>query len=123
VLLLHEALNWERFKTRRQVGGFTGLCGGVQQSGNSRQELSITKSGHKRMRTLLVEMAWRLLRFQPDSALVKKWAPRMEACGKNKSRRKQIIVAMARQLAVDMWKWQTGRISPEQLGWTMVKPS
>jgi hypothetical protein len=33
--------------------------------------------------------------------------------------RKKAIVAMARQLAVDLWRWQTGRISPEDLGWVM----
>jgi transposase len=120
VLLLHEVLTWSRFKTRRQVGGFTGLCGGVLQSGTSHQDLSITKSGHTRMRTLLVEMAWRMLRYQPNCHLVQKWAPRLAACGTNKARRKQIIVALARQLAVDIWKWQTGLTTPEALGWNMV---
>jgi transposase len=120
VLLLQEVLTWSRFKTRRQVGGFTGLCGGVLQSGPSHQNLSITKTGHTRIRTLLVEMAWRMLRYQPDCHLVKKWGPRLAACGTNKSRRKQIIVAMARQLAVDIWKWQTSATTPEAFGWKMV---
>jgi transposase len=118
-LLLREVLTWDRFKTRRQVGGFTGLCGGVLQSGSTRQDLSITKAGHRRMRTLLIELAWRMLRYQPQCGLVKKWAPRLAACGKNKSRRKQIIVALARQLAVDIWKWQTGRTTPQALGWAL----
>jgi transposase len=119
VLLLREVCSWQRFKTRRQVGGFTGLCGGVSQSGSVRQELSITKVGHRRMRTLLIELAWRLLRYQPQCRLVQKWWPRLSAADKNKRRRKQIIVAMARQLAIDIWKWQTGATTPEQLGWAV----
>jgi transposase len=119
-LLLREVMNWQRFQTRRQVGGFTGLCGGVLQSGNTRLDTKITKVGHKRIRTLLVELAWRMLRYQPDCALIRKWAPRLAAAGKNKSRRKQIVVAIARQLAIDIWKWQTGRTTSAALAWKMV---
>lgn len=117
VLLLREVINWSRFKTRRNVGGFTGLCGGVLQSGSCRQDLGITKAGHTRLRTLLIELAWRFVRFQANCPLIKKWQRQLQKAAKNKSRRKQIIVAIARQLAIDIWKWQTGRATPEQLGW------
>lgn len=119
VLLLREVCSWQRFQTRRQVGGFTGLCGGVSQSGSVSQQLSITKTGHRRMRTLLIELAWRLVRYQPQCRLVQKWLPQLSVGPKNKRRRKQIIVAVARQLAIDIWKWQTGASTPDQLGWVM----
>ena len=31
-------------------------------------------------------------------------------------KRKKAIVALARQLAVDLWRVRTGRLTPEQLG-------
>ena len=34
--------------------------------------------------------------------------------------RKRALIALARQLAVDLWRWQTGKVTPEQLGWVMV---
>jgi hypothetical protein len=33
--------------------------------------------------------------------------------------RKKAIVALARQLAIDLWRWQTGKVTPEALGWIM----
>ena len=34
--------------------------------------------------------------------------------------KKKAIVAVARQMAVDLWRWRTGRVTPDQLGWTMT---
>ena len=118
-LILREILSWHRFSKRRQVGGFMGLCGGVSSSGLLHIDLSISKSGHKRLRTLLVELAWRMSFYQPNCPLIKKWARVLKAPHASKGKRKQAIVAVARQLAVDIWKWQTGRTTPEELGWIM----
>jgi transposase len=118
-LILREILSWDRFSKRRQVGGFMGLCGGVSSSGSVHINLRITKVGHKRLRTLLVELAWRMNRFQPNCPLIRKWGRILKAPHAAKSKRKQAIVAVARQLAVDIWKWQTGRTTPEALGWIM----
>src|SRR5579883_3337549 len=68
-----EVAAWDRFKNRRQVGSYAGLCGGVSASGQSSAELSITKAGNRRLRTDLVELAWRTLLYQPNYYLVKKW--------------------------------------------------
>ena len=118
-VLEREVGDWHRFNNRRQVGSYTGLCGGVSASGNSQRLLSITKHGNVRLRTALVEMAWRLVLWQPECKLVKKWAPVM-GNPKNRAARKKAIVAIARQLAVDVWRWRTGRTQPANLGWTMV---
>lgn len=120
VLLLREIYDWHRFKNRRQVGGFLGLCGGVSSSSRSHYDLSITKCGSPHLRALLVEMAWRISRFQPDYQAVKKWSHILGDKRKHRRLRKRAIVALARQLAVDIWKWQTGRATPEQLGWEMI---
>ena len=111
---------WDRFTNRRQVGSYTGLCGGVSASGNSRHQLPITKHGNVRLRTALIELAWRLVMWQRDSKLVKRWWPVLGNPKASKAAKKKAIVAMARQMAVDLWRWRTGRAKPEALGWTMI---
>ena len=118
-LLLAEVCRWSRFQKARSVGGYTGLCGGVSSSGPHHLDLSITKSGNSRFRRLLIEMAWRLVIYQPDYAPVKKWREVLLGLRVHARRKKQLIVAVARQLAVDLWRWQTGQITPQELGWVM----
>ena len=65
--------DWNRFQNRRQVGSYTGLCGGISASGGSVAMLSITKHGNPRLRAALIELAWRLVLWQPQSVLVRKW--------------------------------------------------
>ena len=105
---------------REQVGSYTGLCGGVSASGQTCHLLPITKHGNVRLRTALIELAWRLVVWQPDSKLVKKWQPVLNRPQASKGARKKAIVAIARQMAVDLWRWQTGRAKPADFGWTMV---
>lgn len=115
-----EVCDWRRFGSWRKAGSYCGLTGGVSASGQSHRDLSITKRGNRRLRTALIEMAWRLARYQPDYWLTKKWAAIL--CPKAKAHRrarKKAIVAYARQLFVDLWKWKTGRITAERLGWQM----
>jgi transposase len=112
--------DWHRFSNRRQVGSYTGLCGGVSASGNSHHLLPITKHGNVRLRTALVELAWRLVVWQRDCALVKKWRHVFGNPKATKAAKKKAIVAMARQMAVDLWRWRTGRVPAQTFGWTMV---
>jgi transposase len=112
--------DWTRFGNRRQIASYTGLCGGVSASGQSCQLLSITKHGNARVRTDLIELAWRFVLWQPQSKLVQKWRPVLGNPKATKAARKKAIVAIARQLAVDWWRWRTGRITPEKLGWHMI---
>jgi len=123
--LTHEVIerevgDWHRFKQRRAVGSYAGLTGGVSSSGQQHADLSITKAGDKRLRTALVELSWRLLVYQPEYWLVQKWKhvllqPRVHA-----RQRKRAIVAFARQLFIDLWKWKTGRATAQSLGWKMT---
>lgn len=115
-----EVGSWDRFANRRQVGSYTGLCGGVSASGQTQHLLSITKHGNARLRTALIELAWRFVLWQPKSKLVKKWQPVLGNPKASKGARKKAIVAIARQLAVDLWRWRTDRVKPEELGWIMA---
>jgi len=121
VLLLREICNYQRFHNRRNLGGFTGLGGAVSSSGSYHLDLSISKAGSPYLRTLLIELAWRVVHWQPDYKALQRWRRARDSGGlSHKSQRKKAVVALARELAVDLWKWQTGRVTPEQLGWKMT---
>lgn len=123
--LTHEVLDteikdWNNFNNRRQIGSYSGLTGGVSGSGEHTADLSITKAGNRRVSSCLIECAWRILIHQPDYWLVKKWRGVLLNPKAHKRRRKQAIVAFARQLLIDLWKWKTGRATPQSLGWKMT---
>jgi transposase len=117
VVIDREVASWARFKNRRQVGSYTGLCPGEYSSGKTRVQSCVTKHGNPRLRAALVETAWRLVRFQPNYRAVVKWH-HLLAKGALASgpARKKAIVAVARQLAVDLWRIRTGRVTPQELG-------
>ena len=129
-ILEREVADWNRFKNRRQVGSYTGLCPSEDSSSNRRFQGSINKHGNRRLRPVLVECLWRLTVFQPEYRLVKKWRPELLNPKTSRPRRKKIIVAMARAFAVDWWRVRTGRCKAEDLGFklqpqpqTKAKPS
>jgi hypothetical protein len=71
-----------------------------------------------RLRQALIEMAWRTARFQPNYHAVKKWKDEMvEAALTHRPRRKKMIVAIARQLAVDLWRLNTGQTTTTRKTW------
>jgi len=117
VVIDREVGDWHRFKNRRQPASYTGLCPGEYSSGTTRVQSCVTKHGNPRLRAALVETAWRLVRFQPTYKPVVKWrkilAKGALATG---AARKKAIVAVARQLAVDLWRLRTGQLQPADLG-------
>ena len=73
--------------------------------------------GNPRLRAALVELAWRLVRFQPNYKAIVKWRQILvKGALATGAARKKAIVAVARQLAVDLWRIKTGRLRPEELG-------
>lgn len=116
-LLDGEILDWSRFTNRRQVGSYTGLCPGEHTTGTSRRQGGVTKHGNPRVRHLLVEAAWRLLLWQPDYPPLKKLRAATGARA-----RKRAVVAVARRLAVDLWRIRTGQCSAEKLGLKIQAP-
>jgi transposase len=117
VIIDREIGDWNRFANRRQVGSYTGLCPREYSSGKTRRQSCVTKHGNPRLRAALVELAWRLVRFQPNYKAVVKWrATLAKGALATGAARKKAIVAVARQLAVDLWRIRTGRVSAETLG-------
>ena len=117
VIIDREIGDWRRFNNRRQIASYTGLCPSEYSSGNSRLQSCVTKHGNPRLRAALVELAWRMVRFQPNYRAVRKWKARLaKGALSTGAARKKAIVALARQLAVDLWRVRTGRLSHEQLG-------
>jgi transposase len=114
-----EVFDYNRFKNPHNVGCFGGLCPSEHSTGDpSKQHLGpITKIGHPRIRVLLVEMAWRMVLFQPDYKPIKRWYGVLT--GTNKALKRKAIVAVARQLFIDIWRMRTGRIRAQELGLVM----
>jgi transposase len=115
-LLEREVCDWSRFQNRRQVASYLGLCPREDSSGAHRRQGAITKHGNPRLRAWLVELAWRLVRFQPQSVAVRHWSKVLADPHASAARRKKAIVAVARRLGVDLWRLATGRATTAQLG-------
>ena len=114
VTLDGEVCDWHRFYNRKQIGSYTGCCPGEHSSGDHRRVGNIDRMGNGRVRALLVEAAWRFLLWQPQW----KAAQRMKVkLADGTSLRKKTIIALARQLAIDLWRWRTGRCTLADLGW------
>jgi transposase len=117
VVISREICNWQRFNNRRQVSSYTGLCPGEYSSGDKRVTRSITRHGNSRLRAALVELAWRLVRYQPQyHAVQKRLSVLAQGAPATRAHRKKAIVAVARQLAVDLWRLHTARCTPAMLG-------
>jgi len=115
-ILRREVCDWSRFKNRGNVGSFFGMCCAESSSGERQSQGSITKTGNPRGRHTLIELAWRDLQFQPDYWVVKKFKARMDKTMPRSVARKKLIVAMARLIAVDLWRLYTGQTTPSKLG-------
>lgn len=115
-LLDSEILDWSRFKNRRQVASYTGLCPSEESSDEKRKQGSINKHGNPRVRHQLVEAVWRLERWQATYPPLKIL---LEATGTRS--RKRAAVAVARRLAIDLWRIKTGQCSAQKLGLMLVK--
>jgi transposase len=110
-----EVCDWGRFRRRKAVGSYTGCCPSEHSSGGVQRFGHIDRHGNKHVRTLLVEAVWRLLRWQPTWHARVKW---LEKLKHGQSLKKKLAVALARQLAIDLWRWRTGRCTAADLGWT-----
>lgn len=105
-------LFWRNFKDRRQVGAAVGLVPQPYDSGNSHADQGISKQGNRRVRSLLIEMSWFWLRFQPDSA-ISRWFAERTGPSKSKRGRRIAIVAVARRLVIALWRYLEHDVVPE----------
>jgi transposase len=123
-LIARELIDPHRFKNGRQVGNFFGLCPSESSSGESRRLGRITKHGSPRLRRLMIQLAWRVVIFQPQYRGMQRWQSVL-GLGVPKQgggARQKAIVALARQLAVDLWRIATGRVAAADLGLRMRPP-
>jgi len=102
-ILDKELFGRRRFANRRELAGCLGLAPTPYTSGDSQIEQGISKAGNKRARALLVELAWKWLTLQPDSALTQWFNRRFAAAGKRM--RRVGIIALARRLAIALWRY------------------
>lgn len=96
-------LFWRDFNNRREVGACVGMVGTPYDSGTMRQDQGISKAGDPRLRALLVELSWLWLRLQPNSAITQWFHSRTQGAGKRG--RRIMIVAVARKLAIALWRY------------------
>jgi transposase len=102
---------YRTFQNRRAVGQYLGLASSPFQSGDMARDQGIAKVGNPRARKAMIELAWLWRRHQPDSALTKWFQQRV---GDQKGRVRRIaIVAMARKLAVALWRYLETGLIPE----------
>jgi transposase len=111
-VLAKELFGWRRFRNRREVAGCLGLTPSPYVSGESETEQGISKAGNRRVRTLMVELAWSWLRYQPQSEL-SQWFARRFASGSKRLRRIG-IVALARRLAIALWRYLEDGLIPDR---------
>jgi transposase len=106
-------LFWRVFSNRREVGACVGLVPQPYDSGQSHVDQGISRQGNRRVRALLIEMAWCWLRHQPDSALAQWFNQRVQGTGPNRRARRIAIVAMARRLTIALWRYVKDGVIPE----------
>lgn len=106
-----ELFGWRQFRNRREVAGALGITPMPYQSGDSAREQGISHAGNRRARTMAIEIAWSWLRYQPESQLSRWYRERFGSGG---PRLRRIgIVAMARKLMVDLWRYLEFGTLPE----------
>jgi transposase len=104
-----EFFSWRTFNNRKEVGSLSGLVPMPHQSGDSYREKGISKAGNRHIRAMAIEIAWGWLRYQPESELTK-WYEKKFGHG-SKRIRKIGIVALARKLMIELWRYlETGAI-------------
>ncbi len=109
-MLTHEVFS-RALRDQRAVSRYAGLTGSPDESGRRRREKGLARAGNARVRRGMIQLAWRFLRYQKESALVR-WYEARVAAGKKKT---TMIVALARKLLIALWRFVTDGVVPEGL--------
>jgi transposase len=107
-----------QFRDRKAVARYAGLTGSPDESGKRRREKGLARAGSARVRTGMIRLAWRFLRFQEGNALAQ-WFQTRAADGRG-STRKTMIVALARKLLIALWRLVT---TGEMLDGIVLRPA
>jgi transposase len=99
------------FANAKALGSYAGLTATPYSSGGTEREQGIGKAGNRRLRTVMVELAWLWQRYQPGSAQVNWFRTRAHGAGARS--RKVMVVALARKLLIALWRFATQGVLPE----------
>src|SRR5436189_3687249 len=108
-MLVQEVLS-RNLRDRRAVARYGGLTGSPDESGKKRGEKGLARSGTARVRRGMIQLAWRVLMFQKDSALAHWFYARTKNAPQT---RKTMIVALARKLLIALWRLAREGAIPE----------
>ena len=108
-MLVQEVLS-RNLRDRRAVARYAGLTGAPDESGAKRREKGLARSGNARVRRGMIQLAWRFLMFQKDSALAQWYRARTENAAGS---RKTMVVALARKLLIALWRLVRDGIVPD----------
>jgi transposase len=108
-MLVQEVLS-RNLRDRRAVARYAGLTGSPDESGKKRREKGLARSGNARVRRGMIQLAWRFLMFQKDSALAQWFRTRTENA---RGSRKTMIVALARKLLIALWRLVREGVVPD----------
>ena len=108
-MLVQEVLS-RNMRDRRAVARYAGLTGSPDESGRKRREKGLARSGNARVRRGMIQLAWRFLMFQKDSALAQWFRSRTENV---RGTRKTMIVALARKLLISLWRLVRDGVLPD----------
>jgi transposase len=100
-----------RFANGKALGSYAGLASSPYRSGGIDREQGIGKAGNRRVRTVMVELAWLWTRYQPGAAQVCWFRERVGSTGRRV--RKIMIVALARKLLIALWRFVIDGVLPE----------
>jgi len=87
-------------------------------TGAQRREQGLARAGNARVRRGMIQLAWRFLMFQKDSALAR-WY-RARTADSRSGTRKTMIVALARKLVIALWRFVT---TGEPLEGVVLRPA
>ena len=103
-MLVHEVLS-RPMRDRKAVARYAGLTGSPDESGAKRREQGLARAGNARVRRGMIQLAWRFLRFQQNSALAR-WY-RVRTADSRRGTRKTMIVALVRKPLIALWRFVT----------------
>jgi transposase len=110
-----EVMDWQRFSNRKQVGSYIGCSPSEHSTGDGQLLGGIDRQGNRRLRSLLTEAVWRLLRWEPGWHGFAQWGHVIRSHGSS-VRKKKAVIACVRLLFIDLWRLFTGRATLADLG-------
>ena len=102
---------YRQFGNRRQVASYIGITPSAYDSGDGHRSQGISKAGNRLARVAMVQAAWLWVHHQPDSALTQWFHERTQ--GQKARIRRTMIVALARKLAIALWRYLETGLIPE----------